>query len=133
MKKGFWLYSLILISTLEFTPSKNSSTKANDLFVSTISFSKDYFPTDPNKKLIYESDFGESVLLINKESNMDIFTFKGDDFIYRQKLVVNDNGVFVKETYQKMKVLFVFNKESTFTYNEPLPRIKYPLEVGTIS
>lgn len=130
MKKGFWVYSLILAATLAFTPTQNNISKTNNLLISAVNLSNEYFPTDNKTQLVYDSDFGESILQVNKESNLNVFTFKGDDFTYRQKLLVNEDGVFVKETYQKMKVFLVFNKEGTFTYSEALPRIKFPIEVG---
>jgi hypothetical protein len=130
MKTGFWIYSIILGFTLAFMPAKMNVNKTNELFINAINFSNDHFPSDNKKQLVYNSDFGESILQVNKESNLNIFTFTGDDFTYRQKLLINDEGVFVKETYQKMKLFLVFNKEGTFSYSEPLPRIKFPLEVG---
>lgn len=130
MKKGFWIYSLILFTTLAFTPSKNNSIKTNELFINAAFFSNEYFPIDKKNQVVYESDFGETELLITSQSEYKVFTFKGDDFTYSQKLLINDEGVFVKETYQKIKLFLVFNKESIFTYNEALPRIKFPLEPG---
>ena len=130
MKKGFWVYSLILVSTIAFSLAKKNIYYSNDLYINAINLTSEYFPTDKKKQFVYNSDFGESVLQVNKESNLNIFTFTGDDFTYRQKLLINDEGVFVKETYQKMKLFLVFNKEGTFSYSEPLPRIKFPLEVG---
>lgn len=130
MQKGFWIYTLILISTLAFSPTKNNSIASHRFLANAFSATSSYFPVDKKKVLIYDSDFGQSVLQVSNELEYNIFTFKGDDFTYRQKLQINETGVYVKETYQKMKVLLVFNKEETFTYNEPLPRIKFPLEVG---
>ncbi|MFZ1517918.1 MAG: hypothetical protein WAU11_04045 [Ignavibacteriaceae bacterium] len=130
MRIGFWVYTFILFSTLAFSPASNNKVNVNPLLVNTFYLTSDYFPANNNKILVYDSDFGESVLEVKKESNLNIFTFKGDDFTYRQKLLINDNGVFVKETYQKMKLLLVFNKEGTFTYSEALPRIKFPIEIG---
>lgn len=130
MKKGFWVYSLILVSTIAFSPATKNVYYANDLFINAINLTSEYFPTDKKKQFVYDSDFGESILQVDKELNLNIFTFTGDDFTYRQKLLINDEGVFVKETYQKMKLFLVFNKEGTFSYSEPLPRIKFPLEVG---
>ncbi|MBK7229260.1 MAG: hypothetical protein IPH97_10450 [Ignavibacteriales bacterium] len=130
MKKGFWVYSLILVSTIAFSPAKKNVYYANDLYLNAINLTSEYFPTDKKNQFVYDSDFGESILQVDKELNLNIFTFTGDDFTYRQKLLINDEGVFVKETYQKMKLFLVFNKEGTFSYSEPLPRIKFPLEVG---
>ena len=130
MKKGFWVYSLILVSTIAFSPAKKNVYYSNDLYINAINLTSEYFPTDKKNQFVYDSDFGESILQVDKELNLNIFTFTGDDFTYRQKLLINDEGVFVKETYQKMKLFLVFNKEGTFSYSEPLPRIKFPLEVG---
>jgi len=130
MKKGFWVYSLILVSTIAFSPAKKNIYYSNDLYINAINLTSEYFPTDKKNQFVYDSDFGESILQVDKELNLNIFTFTGDDFTYRQKLLINDEGVFVKETYQKMKLFLVFNKEGTFSYSEPLPRIKFPLEVG---
>jgi len=130
MRIGSWIYSLILISALAFSPAKNNTITSHRHVVNDFSASSNYFPVDKKKELVYDSDFGESVLQVSNELDLNIFTFKGDDFTYRQKLQINEKGVYVKETYQKMKLLLVFNKEETFTYNEPLPRIKFPLEIG---
>lgn len=92
--------------------------------------SSDYFPVTSKKILIYDSDFGEAELKITKEKNLDVFTFSGEDFIYRQKLLINNDGVFVKETYQNITLMLVLSKEGKLTYNEPLPRIKFPFNSG---
>lgn len=90
----------------------------------------DYFPIHINKTLIYDSDFGETVLKVKRESDFYVFNFQGDDFTYRQKLLIDKNGVFVKETYQYLKMMLIISKEGKYTYSDPLPRIKFPLQVG---
>jgi hypothetical protein len=92
--------------------------------------SNEYFPANKNKVLIYESDFGDTELKVSQDANLSVFTFKADDFTYRQKFLVNDQGVFVKETYQKMNLLLIISQEGTYTYSDPLPRIKFPVEAG---
>jgi hypothetical protein len=130
MRIVFWIYTVILISTLAFPPAKYNTINVNPLIVSVFNITGDYFPTHYKKILVYDSDLGKSVLEVKKEAYLNVFTFKGDDFIYRQKLQINEKGVFVKETYQKIKGLLVFNKEGTFTYSEALPIIKFPIEIG---
>ena len=129
MKKGFWLYSLVLATSLAFAPSKINSVKANDLFLTAVSLSNEYFPVE-NKQLKYESDFGDVSLKIDKENQFNVFTLEGDNFLYRQKLLVNEQGVFVKEVFQKVRVFLVINQEESFSYSELFPRIKFPLTNG---
>ena len=131
MNKNLWVYPVILVTILlnYGLTIKNAPNKKNNSFNNT-KISNEYFPVDVNKTMIYDSDFGETALSSTQENGYSIYTFKGDDFTYRQKLIINNEGVFVKETYQKLKVLLVFNKEGTFTYNEPLPRIKFPMLPG---
>ncbi len=95
-----------------------------------LEFSNDYFPLNCNKILIYESDFGDAELKITQENNLNVFSLKSEDFTYRQKLLIDEKGIFVKETYQKINLMLGITKEGTMTYNEPLPRIKFPFEAG---
>lgn len=131
MQKGFWFYTLLLTTFLTISNYKiKSEINPNKIELDKPVLSNEYFPVNKNKILLYDSDFGESELKVTKESNLNVFTFSGDDFTYRQKLLVNDSGVFVKETYQKIKVLLVLSSEGTFTYSDPLPRIKFPINAG---
>ncbi|MFZ2322472.1 MAG: hypothetical protein WAV89_02125 [Ignavibacteriaceae bacterium] len=131
MLAGFWIYSFILFITIVIGNPKLKSEYAHiNTLPNPILFTNEYFPDNKSKTLIYDSDFGETKLNVVQENGYDIYTFKSDDFTYRQKLLINENGVFVKETYQKMKLFLFINKEGTFTYNELLPRIKFPLTPG---
>ncbi|MGQ9644199.1 MAG: TapB family protein, partial [Ignavibacterium sp.] len=91
---------------------------------------KNYFPLNTNNVLVYNSDIGETELTIKYQSEFYISEFRGEDFLYRQKLKISNDGIFVDETYQKIKVLLFINKESRFNYDKFLPRIKYPFIVG---
>jgi hypothetical protein len=131
MRIGFWIYTFTLIILLGFGNSNLRSSNNFELnFPVNSVFPVDYFPADRNKVLLYESDFGDTELKITQESDITVFTFKANDFTYSQKFLFNDKGVFVKETYQKIKLLLLISQEGTFTYSEPLPRFKYPVIVG---
>ena len=93
-------------------------------------FGKEYFPTELKKILIYDSSFGDLELKITKENNSHIFSYDSEKFKYRQKLFVNDSGLFVNETYQKIKLLLFITKEGKYVYNKPLLRIPFPVHVG---
>ena len=90
----------------------------------------EYFPTDLKKKLIYKSSFGDLELKITDEKNIHQFSYESDKFKYRQKLFVNNKGLFVVETYQKIKLLLFITKEGNYIYDKPLLRVPFPVEVG---
>ena len=115
---------------------------ASDLFLNKNSFisaaskknaksiGSDYFPIDPEKKLIYNSNFGDLELKVTEEKNIHLFSYESDKFKYKQKLFINNKGLFVLETYQKLKLLLFITKEGNYIYDKPLLRIPFPVEVG---
>lgn len=131
MKKQTVFYTVMLMSLLIiqniFTINLNNA----DLFGKRNQTPyNNYFPLNTNKILVYNSNLGETELKVEKLSDFYITEFRGEDFIYRQKLQLKDDGVFVNETYQKIKLLLFVNKESKFNYDKLLPRIKYPFIPG---
>lgn len=120
--------SLVLLTSafyLQTSKSQNYSTSSEDK-----TFGKEYFPTELKKTLIYDSSFGDLELKITKEKNAHIFSYDSEKFKYRQKLFVNDNGLFVNETYQKIKLLLFITKEGKYIYDKPLLRIPFPVQIG---
>lgn len=93
-------------------------------------FGKEYFPTYIKNKLIYQSTFGDLELKITKEKDNYVFGYDSDKFKYRQKLFVNEKGLFVNETYQKIKLLLLITKEGNYVYDKPLLRIPFPIAIG---
>ncbi|MCK7524755.1 MAG: DUF3108 domain-containing protein [Ignavibacteriales bacterium] len=79
---------------------------------------------------MYNSSFGDLELKVTKEKNVHLFSYDSEKFKYRQKLFVNDNGLFVNETYQKIKLLLFITKEGNYVYDKPLLRIPFPVKVG---
>jgi len=59
-----------------------------------------------------------------------LFSNISDDFKYIQKLDINEKGVFIHETYKKIKVMLIITKEGSHTYDKPLLRMPFPLSVG---
>ena len=120
--------SLVLLTSafyLQTSKSQNYSTSSEDK-----TFGKEYFPTELKKTLIYDSSFGDLELKVTKEKNDYLFSYDSDDFKYRQKLFVNDSGLFVNETYQKIKLLLFITKEGKYVYDKPLLRIPFPVQIG---
>jgi hypothetical protein len=94
------------------------------------SFGNDYFPTDLKKRLIYDSSFGDLELKVTRNNDTYLFSYDSNKFKYRQKLFVNDEGLFVTETYQKIKLLLVITKEGKYVYDKPLLRVPFPVQIG---
>jgi hypothetical protein len=93
--------------------------------------SASYFPLNDNETLIYNSSFGESITKYYQEGGFTISSSEADDFKYKQALIIKEDGVYVTETYQFIKIFLFINKEATSTYEKPLLRFPLPLLPGT--
>lgn len=93
--------------------------------------SNSYFPINNGKTLVYESSFGESSTKYFLDGEFTISLSEGDDFKYKQTLIIKDEGVYSKETYQYLKIFLFIKKEALITYNKPLLRFPLPLLPGT--
>jgi hypothetical protein len=128
-------FSIIIIGLSLISNSSNIKSQTTE-FTNSVkvteekSFGQEYFPTDIKKTLIYNSSFGELELKVSKENNVHLFSYDSEKFKYRQKLFVNDKGLFVNETYQKIKLLVFITKEGNYVYDKPLLRIPFPVQVG---
>ena len=45
-------------------------------------------------------------------------------------MIIKEDGVYVKETYQYLKIFLFIKKEATYTYGKPLLRLPLPLLPG---
>ncbi|MCX6150298.1 MAG: hypothetical protein NTX22_07240 [Ignavibacteriales bacterium] len=89
-----------------------------------------YFPVNNSITLVYKSSFGESITKYYQDGDFTICSSEGDKFKYRQTLLIKEEGVYTKETYQYLKIFLFINKEVTFTYGKPLLRFPLPLTPG---
>lgn len=121
-KKSIYIIPLILLIALTnifSSPNKKS-----------IIFSSSYFPVNNHISLVYESSFGESISKYFNVGEFIVSSSEAEKFKYRQTLIVKEDGIYVKETYQFLKVLLFIKKEETFTYSKPLLRFPLPLTPG---
>ncbi|MGE5457484.1 MAG: hypothetical protein ACM3RX_03945 [Methanococcaceae archaeon] len=88
----------------------------------------DYFPA--NSMNFYESTFGECYSRFYHENNLIVSSTISEKFKYKQTFIVQDKGLFIKETYQSLKDGKKANKEATITYSKPLLRLPFPLNPG---
>jgi hypothetical protein len=89
-----------------------------------------YFPINQDAELVYESSFGETVTKYSQDGEFTISSSEADDFKYRQALIIKEDGVYVIETYQFVKIFLFINKEATSSYGKPLLRFPLPLLSG---
>ena len=123
MKKKF-IYNIpliLLFASLAYTQSDKEKIALS---------SKSYFPINNSTILVYESSFGEAITKYYQDSEFTVSLSEADDFKYKQTLMIKDDGVYVKETYQYLKIFLFIKKEATFTYGKPLLRFPLPLLPG---
>jgi hypothetical protein len=123
MKSNF-IY-IILLTLLIVALSGASLNRVNTDLVSI-----SYFPINQDAELVYESSFGETVTKYFQDGEFIISSSEADDFKYRQALIIKNDGVYVMETYQFVKIFLFINKEATSSYGKPLLRFPLPLLPG---
>ncbi|MBE0572968.1 MAG: hypothetical protein IH618_15605 [Ignavibacteriaceae bacterium] len=120
MKSNF-IYIILLILLIAALSGASLNEEKTDL----ISIS--YFPVNQDAELVYESSFGETVTKYFQDGEFTISSSEADDFKYRQALIIEEDGVYVIETYQFVKIFLFINKEATSSYGKPLLRFPLPL------
>jgi hypothetical protein len=129
----FILGILFLTNSLFLTPSSsidNNLINSKEPKLDETSYGKEYFPVEIKKKMIYNSNFGELELKVTKEKNIYLFNLDSEKFKYKQKIFVTDDGYYVNETYQKIKLLLFITKEGNYVYDKPLLRVPLPVKIG---
>jgi hypothetical protein len=120
--------NIIFIIPLIFLIAALSGASSNKEKSNPISIS--YFPINQNVELVYVTSFGETITKYFQEGEFTISSSEADDFKYRQALIIKNDGVYVIETYQFVKIFLFINKEATSTYGKPLLRFPLPLLPG---
>ena len=113
----FLLFTILSDASLnkEKTPGKSNS----------------YFPVNNSIELVYKSSFGECITTYTQDGGLTISSSEADDFEYRQAMSIKEDGIYVTETYQFLKIFLFIKKEATITYEKPLLRFPLPLLPGT--
>lgn len=93
-------------------------------------YGKELFPLSETTRYIYDSSFGDATTKASKVSGLIETKSEADNFKYQQKLEMRENGLFIHETYQYIKLLLFIKKENRVTYDKPFQRYAFPLYVG---
>jgi hypothetical protein len=92
--------------------------------------SNSYFPVNNDITLVYESSFGEILAKYFQDGEFAVSSSEADKFKYRETLIIKEEGIYVKETYQYLSIFLFIKKEATSTYGKPLLRFPLPLLPG---
>ncbi len=114
--------ALFLLGALSFVIAADKSAKRI--------YSKELFPLSDSKIYIYETSFGDAAIKASLVNGLIETKSEAENFKYYQKLEMRDNGLFIHQTYQWVKLLLVVKKENHVTYKRPLLRYAFPLFVG---
>lgn len=106
-----------------------SATFASDISTKKV-YSKELFPLSNTKQYVYESSFGEATIRAFLADGLIETKSEAGNFKYHQKLEMRENGLFIHQTYQWVKLLLIVKKESRVSYKRPLLRYSFPLFVG---
>lgn len=93
-------------------------------------FGVEYITYNPNLTLVYQTSFGETKANVVRKGGVTYVTNEADRFQYNQQLIVDGDGVQVRQVYQKLKILAFVTKENSVTYSSPVMRIPFPLYEG---
>jgi hypothetical protein len=96
----------------------------------TLGISNSYFPVNNSIELVYKSSFGECITTYTQDGGLTISSSEADDFEYRQAMIIKEDGIYVTETYQFLKIFLFIKKEAMSTYEKPLLRFPLPLLDG---
>jgi hypothetical protein len=122
--KSNLIYIVLLLFLINALRGASLNKEKTDLI------SNSYFPIDQYAALIYESSFGETISNYFQDGEFTISSSEADDFKYKQALIIKEDGVYVTETYQYLKIFLFIKKEATSTYEKPLLRFPLPLLPG---
>ena len=123
MKNNFIYLILLILLIAALSGASLNKVKTNLISIS-------YFPVNKDAELVYESSFGETITKYFQDGEFTVSSSEADDFKYRQALMIKEDGVYVIETYQFVKIFLFINKEATSSYGKPLLRFPLPLLPG---
>ena len=126
------LISILMLLIFTGLSDGESNKKLNpDLIVNPdMEYGAEYFATDKDLVLYYDSNFGEAKSCVKEDGETLIFDMRSDDFIFIQDVVVKNDTVYLTRLEEEVDVLFFFSAGIKVTYNEPVLRIPFPMKAG---
>lgn len=127
--KFFTSLSIMLFISSNNLAQFNHSTPK---FVSPKIIDKDYYLLDVNKKMIFDSTFGETTCTTRKDGENFQQEFKSDGFEMFQRLGFVDGSYAVIDLQQEIDVFLFITHSVDVKYSKPAQMISLPLVQGEI-
>jgi len=124
----------LLASILLFSGVLNSDvfSKFNDndmnINLDEVKIGPEYFPTDPELKLVYNSSMGEAYAEIKKKGSSYIMDLRNDDFYFVQTVYVENDTIFLTKLEQEVDIFLFISSSASVTYGSPYLRFPFPLK-----
>jgi hypothetical protein len=90
----------------------------------------EYFSVDPSQKLVYDSNFGEALSIIEKKGNDYILDMRNDDFFFVQTVQVINDTVYITKLDENVDVFLFISAGVEVSYERPSIRFPFPLTVN---
>jgi len=111
---------------LEIQTSIDSLSEKNSIVEEKVYNLLDYIPTK-DIRLVYDSDFGETISKIIPTENGYLDYNENDDFQYIQSLKFDDDGIYLTKADQEIDIFLFFSREVETLY--PTPALQMPKHV----
>jgi len=124
----------LLASLLLFSGVLNSDVIAqlydsdSNIILDELKIGPEYFPTDPELKLVYNSSMGEAYAVITQKGNNFIMDLRNDDFYFVQTIFVENDTIFLTKLEQEVDVFLFISSSASVTYSRPYLRFPFPLK-----
>jgi len=129
INKIFLLASILLLSgVLNSDVLSRLNDDDTNITLDEVSIGPDYFPTDTNLKLVYNSSMGEAYAEIKKKGKSFIMDLRNDDFYFVQTVHVENDTIFLTKLEQEVDVFLFISSSASVTYSSPYLRFPFPLK-----
>jgi hypothetical protein len=124
----------LLASLLLFPGDPNSDVISrlynnnSNIILDEVNIGPEYFPTDPELKLVYNSSMGEAYAEIKQKGNNFIMDLRNDDFYFVQTVYVENDTIFLTKLEQEVDVFLFISSSASVTYSRPYLRFPFPLK-----
>ncbi|MBE0571175.1 MAG: hypothetical protein IH618_06490 [Ignavibacteriaceae bacterium] len=125
---------ILLASLLLFSGDFNSDVISHlydsdsNIIFDEVKIGPEYFPTDPELKLVYNSSMGEAYAEIKKKGSSYIMDLRNDDFYFVQTVYVENDTIFLTKLEQEVDIFLFISSSASVTYGSPYLRFPFPLK-----
>jgi hypothetical protein len=125
-KKIIYIPLFIIVLGMSIAVTENKPNR-NLYVASSRDIGLEYFSVDSSLKLVYKSNFGEALSIIEKRGNDYVLDMRNDDFFFVQTVHVANDTVYITKLDEEVDVFLFISAGVTVTYPHPSLRFPFPL------